>query len=183
MLKIKILLLFIISSLIISIIYNHTYEKTVNIVSINSLYERENYNGYISELLRKSKINYNYNIDYTNENMEIENLIMKIENNDNQIQGLLHKSDVIIISIGNIDYKNEEFKTIIQELEQLFKKIRSINNKQIYYVSPSIIKNTSYIKEICHKYNIIYLNGSSFRNKYNLLAQIIFNKIDSMYSK
>ena len=181
--KIKILILIIISSFTLYITFNHTYKKTINIVSINSLYEKENYNGYISELLNNSKLNYNFNIDYCNENMEIENLLSKIENNDKQIQVHLHKADIIILSIGNIDYKSEDLKTILNELDSLFKSIRLINNKQIYFISPTIIRNTSQIKQICHKYNIIFLNGSSFRNKNNLLAQLIFNKIESVYNQ
>ncbi len=181
--KIKIILLILISSFIIYITYNHTYKKTINIVSINSLYEKENYNVYISSLLSKSKLNYNYNIDFTKDNMEIENLLSKIENNDKDIQAILHKADAIILSIGNIDYKNEDLKTIITELDALFKRIRLINKKQIYYVSPVIIKNTNHIKETCHKYNIIFLNGSSFRNKNNLLAQLLFKKIESVYNQ
>lgn len=181
--KIKLIILFIFSSLLIFIIYNHNYRKTINLVSINSLYENENYNKYISDLLNKSKVKYNYNIDFTNTNMEIENLISKIDNDEKKIKNIIHEADVIILSIGNIDYKTEEMKTIINELELLFKKIRLINSKQVFYISPSIIKNTFYIKELCRKYNIIYYNGSSFRNKNNLLAQIIYKKIDSVYIK
>ena len=181
--KIKIIILIITTTIIIYLTYNHTYNKIINILSINSLYNKENYNSYISDLLSKSNLNYRFNIDYTNENIEIENLQIKIDNNDNNIHTLLHKADVIIISIGNIDYKNEDLNTIINELNKLFKSIRLINNKQIYYISPSIIKNTSHIKQLCHRYNIIFLNGSSFRNKNNLLAQIIFKKIESVYNK
>ena len=179
--KIKLIILFLLSSVIIYITYNHTYKKTINIVSINSLYHKDNYNSYLSDLLSKSNLNCKFNIDYTNENLEIENILTKIENNYSDIQVLLHKADVIILSIGNIDYKQEELKTIIQELESLFKKLRKINTKQIYYISPSIIKNTSHIKELCHRYNIIFLNGSSFKNKNNLLTQIIYNKIANIY--
>ena len=183
MLKIKIMLLFIIVCLIVFITYNFAYNKETNIISINSLYKTDNYNIYLSKLFTNSKINYSLNVDFSNEDLEIENLLNNIRNNENSIQTYLHNADAIILSIGNIDYKNESLNTIISELETLFKNIRLINTKQVFYISPSIIKNTTEIKSICHKYNIIYLNGSSFRNKNNLLAQIIFHKIDSLYNK
>ena len=179
--KLKLILLIVISSFIIYITYNHNYKKTINITSINSLYEKDNYNKYMSSLLSKSELSYNYNIDYSNDKLEIENILTKINNNEHEIQVLLHKSNAIILSLGNIDYKDEELKVIIDELNELFKKIRLINNKEIYYVSPPNFKNTTYIKEICHKYNIIFINGASFQNKPELLAQILYKKIESSY--
>ena len=181
--KIKVLILIVISLFIIYVTYNSTYKKTINIVSINSLNNNENYNYYLSDLLSKSKFNYKFNIDYTNDSLEIENLISKIDNNIDNIQSNLHKADIIIISIGNNDYKDEKLNVIINELSSFFKKIRLINNKQVYFISPSIIKNTNNIKEICHKYNIIFLNGSSFKNKNYLLSQLIFKKIESVYNQ
>lgn len=182
-LNFKIILLFIVSSLIIYITYNHTYKKTINVISINSLEKEENYNLYLSELLSRSKLNYKYNIDYSNENLEIENLILKIESNDNNIQESLHKADVVLLSVGNIDYEIEDLNTIIKELNTLFKKIRLLNNKQIFYIIPSKIKNTIYIKDMCHKYNIIFINGSSLKNRGDILSQIIFKKVESTYTK
>ena len=181
-LKYKIIILLILSCVIIYIIYNHNYKKTINITSINSLDKYHNYNDDISLLLKKSNINYNFNVDYSNETYEIENIISKIDNNDNYIQVILHKSNVILLSLGNIDYNNEDLKTIINELSTLFKKIRRINNKTIYYISPYEINNITYIKEICHKYNIIFINGKSFKNKKDLLSKIIFNNIEKIYN-
>lgn len=181
--KNKYILLAILSCLIIFIIFNKCYKNEVNVLSINSLYEKENYNNYLIDLFSNTNNNYTLNIDYSNDNIQIENIIAKIDNNENNIQSKIHKSEVIILSIGNVDYKNEELNIIIRELDLLFKKIRLINNKQIIYISPSIIRNTTQIKEICHKYNITFLNGSSFRNNNQLLAELIFKKINNIYSK
>lgn len=181
--KIKLIILIIISSIITYIIYNRNYVRHVNITSINSLNKESNYNKHISNLLSKSNINYNFNIDYTNDTMEIENLIAKINNNENQIQSIIHESDVIIISIGNIDIITEDKRTIYDELINLFKTLRKYNIKEIIYVSPSEFKITSDIKQICHRYNVIFVNGHSFKNKPHLLAQYIISKIESVYNK
>ncbi|MBR1417126.1 MAG: hypothetical protein IJ572_04840 [Bacilli bacterium] len=181
--KIKIILLIIISSFTIYIIYNRYYEKTINITSINSLNDQENYNKFLSEYLSNTKLNYKLNIDFTNKDLEIENLLAIIQNNEGQIQSILHDSEIIILSIGNIDYKTEDLKTIINEINKLFKLIRNLNNKQVFFVSPYKIKNTTQIKELCHKYNIIFLNGSSFQNKSFLLAQLLTKKIANSWEK
>ena len=181
--KFKYLFLLIIIILSIYIIYNHNYKKTIYITSINSLNEKENYNPYLSNYLYKSSINYKYNIDYSNDKLEIENLIALIEKNNDNIQNIIHESNVIILSLGNIDIQTENYNEIINELKELFKKIRLLNNKEIIYISPYKIKNTYHIKELCHKYNIIFINGSSFINKRELLAQMIYRRIENIYSK
>ena len=181
--KYKLLLLLIVSSFTIYIIFNNNYHNIINITSINSLSMEENYNEYLSNYLSNSNVNYKINVDFTNKELEIENVQALLNNNTNNIQSILHNSEVIIISIGNNDKKTEDYKTIIKELEELFKSIRNVNSKQIIYVSPYTIKNTTYIKELCNKYKIIYINGSSFYKKANLLAQIIYKKIESNYNK
>ena len=138
---------------------------------------------YLSNYINNSNINYKLNVDFTNKELEIENVQALINNNTNNIQSILHDSEVIIISLGNNDYKTEEYKTILEELNNLFNSIRNINTKEIIYISPYVLKNTTYIKEICHKYNIIFINGSSFINKPNLLAQLVYKKIDSSYKR
>ena len=180
--KYKYLLLIIIITISVILIYNHNYTKKINILSINSLNEQENYNTYLSNYLNKSNLNYNFNVDYTNDKLEIENLIALINKNKNEFQNIIHESDVILLSLGNIDIKEENYKTIINELEELFKKLRLINSKEIIFISPYKVKNTTIIKDICHKYNIYFINGSSFINKSELLAQMIYRKIESQYN-
>lgn len=166
----------------IYLIYNHSYQKTINIVSINSLNDNENYNTYLSDYLLKANLNYKLNVDYSNNSLEIENLIALINKNDNNIQNKIHLSDTLIISIGNIDYKTEDLKTIINELKELFKLIRSINSKEIIFVSPYSIKNTYNLKELCNRYNIIFINGSSFKDKPSLLAQMLIKRLENTWN-
>ena len=181
--KYKLIILVIISSFIIYITYNCTYKKRINIVSINTLEEKENYNNYLSELLSKSDLNYNFNIDFSNYYLEIENIISKIDNNENNLHTVLKKADILILSIGNNDYLTEELNTILNETELLLKKIRLLNNKQIIYISPSNTINTIYTRYICKKYNVIFINGYSFKNYNNNLAQLIYKKIEKNYIK
>lgn len=181
--KHKIIILFILSIICIFLIYSKTYEVQINITSINSLNLEENYNEYLSNYINDSSINYKLNVDFTNKELEIENVLALINNNTNNIQSILHDSEIVVISLGNNDYKTEEYKTILNELDTLFKLIRNINRKEIIYISPYIIKNTTYIKELCNKYKIIYINGSSFNKKPNLLAQMIYKRIDTVYNK
>ena len=180
--KIKYLLFIILLISSIYLIYNKNYKKEIDILSINSLNKEEDYNPYLSKYLEKSKINYKFNIDYSNELLEIENLIALIDKNDKEIQRKIHSSNIIILSIGNVDMKTENYKVILQELKELFKKLRTINTKEIIYISPTDLISTTLIKELCHKYNIIFINGHSFDSKNELLAQMIYRKIDSQYN-
>ena len=183
MMKLKIIIIIILSSIITYIIYTKNYIRHINITSINSLSKEDNYNKHISNILINSEFDYNLNIDFTNEKMEIENLISKINNNENKIQSIIHESDAIIISIGNNDILTEDKNTINDELSKLFKLLRNLNIKEILFVSPKEFKITDDIKRICHKYNIIFINGYSFKNKSILLAQYIISKIESVYNK
>ena len=179
--KTKILFLFFISSFFIFLIYNFNYQKQINILSINSLFDEENYNKYLSEYLNNSKLNYNLNIDYSSSKLEIENLNALLSQNKNEINSKINSSDVLIISLGNIDILTEDYQEILNELKELFKHLRLINSKEIIFISPCKIKSTTLIKELCHKYNILFINGSSFINKPNLLAQMIYRKIETQF--
>ena len=176
--KIKYLFLFI-PIILVYLIYNLNYTNTINIVSINS--DNNNYYKYLSNYFNNSKMNYNYNIDYTSNYLEIENLSGLIDNND-KLKNIINNSDILLLSIGNIDIQNEDITTIIKELNELFKKIRKINSKEIIYISPYNIKNTAYIKELCQKYNILFVNGINYKRKELQLALTLYRKIESKYN-
>ena len=180
--KLKYFIFIIILLLSVYFIYSNNVKKDINILSINSLNKKDDYNPYLSNYLNNSNLNYKINVDLSNEQLEIENLIAKIEKNENEIQIKIHDSDIIILSLGNIDIKTESYTDIYKDLKELFKKIRNINYKEIIYISPSNLKSTTLIKELCHKYNIVFINGSSFKDKNNLLAQMIYRKIENQYN-
>ena len=176
--KIKYLIMIMLAILSVYIIYNHNYNKTINILSISSV--KDNYNPSLSNYLNNSNLKFNLNIDYST-NLEIENLIGLINNNKNKIQSIINNSDIIILNIGNIDILTEDTKTIINELKELFILLRKINSKEIIYISPNNIKNTIYIKELCQKYKILFINSSSFNN-IEQLSKTIYRKIESQYN-
>ncbi len=176
--KIKYLIMIMLAILSVYIIYNNNYNKTINILSISSV--KDNYNPNLSNYLTNSSLKFNLNIDYST-NLEIENLIGLINNNKNKIQSIINNSDIIILNIGNIDILTEDTKTIINELKELFILLRKINSKEIIYISPNNIKNTIYIKELCQKYNILFINSSSFNNN-EQLSRTIYRKIESQYN-
>lgn len=179
----KILLFLLLSSFVIFFTYNFNYKKHVNIVSINSLANNQEINYYVAEKLGESKVNYNYNVDFSSSSLEIENFMAIIDNNENNIKEILHKADVIILSIGNNDIKNEELNIVVNEFNMLLKKIRSINSKKIIYISPPQIVNSIHMKELCKKYNIMYINGLSYKNNEKNMYQSIINKINNIYNK
>ena len=160
--KYKILLLIIISSLITYLLYNKYYQEHIDILSINTS-DKFNYNNTLAEYLDNK---YNFNIDYSNSSLEIENLTNLIKE-DNKIKNAIHKSEYIILYIGNIDMLTENNKQILKEYNTLFKKLRSYNNKKIIFLSPINFKDIYYLKELCHKYNIVFINTSSYLNIYN----------------
>ena len=175
--KFKILLLFLISTLVIYYTYNRVYKKTIHVLSINNLDTKNNYNNHVSNLLSNTNINYLFNVDFCGKNLQVDNLIAEIEYNKNNIQAYIHESEVIIISINN------NIKGFEDKLEKLFSLLRKYNSKEIIYVSTYNLKNTLLLKKICNKNNIIYINGVSFHMNPSLIANIIVKKIDNSWNK
>lgn len=118
--KYKLLLLTIIATLVTYYIYSKYYHMKINITSINSYAINNNYNESLSNEITNNNLNYKLNVDYSSSDLEIENLIALINNNANKIQSVIHNSEVIILSIGNIDMKTETTKVILQEYKKLF---------------------------------------------------------------
>ena len=120
--KIKILVIFILSILLTIIIYYLTIDKTKNILYIGETNNIINYKYY--------KIN-----TFLYDNITYKELIKSIKNNDNiviknkkiYLNQLVNKADFIIISINNIEYnkkcKKEDY--IINKYNKL------INNYKI----------------------------------------------------
>ena len=160
--KKKLTILLIITIIITFIIYNKYYVYTINITSINSLSKEDNYNELLYEKIVNRLPEINYNIDFSNEDLEIENLISIVEHNTNEIQSIIHDSKVLIISIGNNDVKSEKTKVILNEYKRLFHLLRKYNNHEIIFVSPINFKNQELLKEICNNYKINYINTYSY---------------------
>lgn len=183
--KFKILLLLIISSILTFIIYNCTYKQSIYITSINTLSSNYNYNKKLSEKLLNKNSNINFNVDYSDETMEIENLIAEIQNNKNKIQFVIHKTKILIISIGNNDVNNESSKTILNEYKLLFELLRKYNNKQIIFISPYNYKYQTEIKNISSNFSIDFINYSSYTVENNItepnLNKLVNNIVNKIY--
>lgn len=176
--KLKLLLLIIASSLITYFIYNKYYHMEINITSINSFATENNVNEYISSEISNNNLNYKLNVDYSSPYLEIENLIAAINNNTNKIQNIIHDSEVIIISLGNIDMLTETNQNILKEYNILFPLLRKYNTKEIIFLSPISFKDVVSIKSICQKHNIRLINTSSYLNEYSSPDSL--NKDDSL---
>ena len=177
--KKKLIILLIISTLLTYFIYHKNYKYTLNIMSINTSTRENDYNLYLNNLYKNTNIN--YIIDFSDSSYEIENLVGIIENNKNNIKEKLHKSNVIILSIGNIDYKTESMSSIVKELKELFTLLRDYNNKKIIYITPTNIDNIELIRLTCKKYNIEVINGKSYKNNPKKLATTIYRIINNSY--
>ena len=173
--KYKLLLLTIIATCITYFIYTKYYHMDINVTSINSYSITNNYNESLSNDINSNNLNYKLNVDYSSPDLEIENLIALINNNNNKIQTTIHNSEVIIISIGNVDLKTESIKTILLEYKKLFTLLRKYNNKQIIILSPLSFKNINDLKDLCREYNFNFINTSSYINDYS--------SIDTLNSK
>lgn len=182
--RFKILLLIFTSSLLTYLIYNHYYQNEVNIVSINSLAKDYDYNKSLSERLYNKTAKVKFNVDFSDETLEIENLIAEIQNNRNKIQTVIHNSKILILSIGNNDINNETSKTMLNEYKLLFVLLRKYSNKQIIFISPYNFKYQAELKNLANNYSLEFINYSSYcTNTFINLSQInkltnnIVNKI------
>jgi hypothetical protein len=186
--KYKLLILVIIASLLTYIIYYRNYHYIISITSINSLTTNNNYNEYLATKLTNNPSKFKLNVDFSNENYEIENVIALLQNNEHNIQSIIHDSSVLIISLGNNDLKTENLKTIQNELTTLFQLLRKYNSKQIIFVNPLQLTNITAIKSLCHYYQITYINTLSYVKPYiindelnkpanQILAKVLYQKI------
>ena len=170
--KKKIILLIIISTIITFIIYKYNYKQIINITYIDTYNNNDILLTKLNEYIPNSLIN----IDYSDNTLEIENLLSLIEHNTNNIQRILYKSKVIILSIGNND-SQEKTKTILNEYKQLFKLIRKYNNNEIIFISPPSFKNKTQLKEITNIYKINYINIDSYINNNKIDNNLLTNRI------
>ena len=155
--KIKILVIFILSILLTIIIYYLTIDKTKNILYIGETNNIINYKDY--------EIN-----TFLYDNITYKELIKSIKNNDNiviknkkiYLNQLVNKADFIIISINNIEYnkkcKKEDY--IINKYNKL------INNYKIELIS--LIKKISSGKVI-----IVENNCDNNRNNIDIIKGVL----------
>lgn len=164
--KIKLFFLFLASIILTYLIYT---TNTNEYLVVTSIYDDTttpviNYNKYLKEKLDNTIYTTYY--EYHNSNFEIENVTSNIKDNTNDIQVKLNSSSSIIIYLGNFEIEKEDTNTvsIYNDLEKLFILIRKYNHKQIIYLSPSKGYGSYLLKELCNKYNIVFINTLSLLN-------------------
>ena len=155
--KIKILVIFILSILLTIVIYYLTIDKTKNILYIGETNNIINYKDY--------EIN-----TFLYDNITYKELIKSIKNNDNiviknkkiYLNQLVNKADFIIISINNIEYNKKCKKEgyIINKYNKL------INNYKIELIS--VIKKISSGKVI-----IVENNCDNNRNNIDIIKGVL----------
>ena len=134
------------------------------------------YNNYILEEMNSIKIFNDYSFQNNNINKLITNIEKNIKFNNTYIKQLIHKANVITISIGMdeivkyaiTDEVNEEYlHSFIMQYETLIKQIRKINDNQIiiigFYDNTFLNKSTviilnAHLANLADKYNAVFLD-------------------------
>ena len=175
--------------LLIFIIYIFNIDKKVYYVNISD--DKTIYNVYVKkELEKNSKLEKYVNIK--DQDYRVTDLINDINNNkvinnnDQTIQNVLIKADILTLKIGNneLDYKantkdiNELFEysdDLLNDIEKLFKIIRLYDKEEIYFLSFHNDKNEYYneiysylnlkIKDLCDEYDINLIDISGLKNE------------------
>ena len=175
--------------LLIFIIYIFNIDKKVYYVNISD--DKTIYNVYVKkELEKNSKLEKYVNIK--DQDYRVTDLINDIDNNkvinnnDQTIQNVLIKADILTLKIGNneLDYKantkdiNELFEysdDLLNDIEKLFKIIRLYDKEEIYFLSFHNDKNEYYneiysylnlkIKDLCDEYDINLIDISDLKNE------------------
>lgn len=195
--KLKLLFLILASTLLTYLIFTTNVTNQLNIFSIfdKTTITNPNYNDYLQEYLN-NVTNYTYNIDYSNKNLEIENVISALSSNKNKIQEKIYEAEVIIIHLGDFEILKEDItpSEILTETEELFSYLRKINKKQIIFLSPVNIKSYYMYKNICQKYNITYINTYNILKPHDIsnnlitatghtkIAKLLYNEISTTWN-
>lgn len=144
-----------------------------------------------------------YNDSYVIENLSSRNLYdlinfnETIDDNEYTIKQLINASEVICISIGMSEISNNEnINVYLYYMDLVLNEIRNINEYDIYlislyYLDSSIGNVNNQLKDLCKKYNIIYVDvenitENDLQNESNYLIneevqKLIFNTFNSTY--
>lgn len=198
----KIIILIIFISIICFISLREFKEDEINytIIGDKSLFSNTiksvNYADLISNyLLEEDKIGF-YSKDFIYDDIRVTDLINKISENDSKnnlsIQNILHKTDLLMINIGNNDIKyklsnidienvNDQhiysyIDEIIKDINKLLSQIIGISDSKIIYIGYYNDTNNSYndryynyinmkLEKLFSKNDIIYINTQEILNK------------------
>ena len=208
----KIIVILITFSLILLFSYSKNNKKLVNYTllgdkeSFSNNIMSKNFSDLIYDELYDNKIIGFYNKSFIENDLRIVDLLNNIKDNikkeDNTIQNIIKKSDLIILSIGNneLDYKlskideesnNNLVYSYLDEIEKdyinLFNIIKKYNSSNIIVLGSYNKSNNTYsvkyykyinnkVKNYCLKNNLIYIDTYKiYKNNY-LNSSYITNK-------
>lgn len=184
--KIKMLILFIITCLFSFFIYNYCFVNNINYVSIGSSLsygmtpfndQNKSYSDFFYEyLISKNKLK-SYNNTFSFPDITVEEMLGDIKNNrceDNVcIDNILSKANIITISIGFEEYldalndeETDNLDRISNNIEEIITTIRKINDCKIfiigYYNPTGLVRN----KRILTMSNEMLLNLEKYKKVY-----------------
>ena len=140
------------------------------------------YNDYLKEYFKSKHLLKKYNDSYAFKNNKLEELLEDIKNNvidkknNLNIQQIIHKSDIITISIGEEeliklqitkDLSKEVLDEYIYNYDELIKVLKDITDAKIviiglyenkYLDKSNVIIVNSNLSNIAIKYNIVFIN-------------------------
>ena len=171
----KKLIFIIIVILSIFIIYIVNKDRKIQYLVLGN---RIDINNEIISILKENNKYERSILEFQKENYHTTDLLNDIQNNieilkDKKyitINNALVKSELIVLNIGYYDYKdyidNNNFKTIVNDMENLIKRIRKITKEKVILIVPKESDNTilnnirkSYI-DICNSNKVIYIDNN-----------------------
>lgn len=190
-------ILFIISTIvIIFLIYICYRDVKMYYFSITDLYSKYGYYDYVRDYLDENDKLEKY-VGFDTRDYSINDLVRMLDNNDEvdniKIKNILIKSDLVTISIGyrdiinnldkyNIYELNKEINDYLSDLDYYLGIIRKYCKEKILFIG--YYKDDQYtrylnnlVKDICDKYNIVFVDISDISLINNEGNHIIFNRI------
>ncbi len=189
--KYKLIIIILVSVILTYFIYFYNKDKKITIMAMgDSVASGEtsynidgiSYNDYLKEYFKSKHLLKKYNDSYAFKNNKLEELLEDIKNNvidkknNLNIQQIIHKSDIITISIGEEeliklqitkDLSKEVLDEYIYNYDELIKVLKDITDAKIviiglyenkYLDKSNVIIVNSNLSNIAIKYNIVFIN-------------------------
>lgn len=191
----KLLIIFIIASLISLLIYKATINNRKNLVVLGDSYcegitkyggKIKNFNILLKDYFKNKDILKKYNDNYCNKNTSISDLKLLLDKNKTinkkSILSIINQADYITISLGNDELKRLSYITrndINSKLNE-YKEILNIiikNSKAMVFVIGVDDSNNNILKEFNKRLNKLCQNKSYFFIQFNDNNRYIFDTI------
>ncbi len=194
--KFKILLISLLGIIITSIIYFSIDKSKLSLLALGdglskgmTAYNVEGYdfNDYLVEYLNEQNNLEHYYRNFNETDETVTNLLNKIDNNISSLESnikikqAIKTADIITISLGmdelnNYALKNNlgstKIKGYLNKIQELFAKVRSLNDKKIFVISlysskqinkDKILKINTELAKLCQKNKLVFIDISDIR--------------------